>query len=457
MKNHEASFRDPCGEIFTSEGTIYRRIDTRYKDTYDRLLSSGLYKHLTETGSLISHTETNGLGTDTSNTYKVIEPEPIKFISYPYEWCFSQLKKAALLTLEIQMTALKYKMCLKDASAYNIQFKHSEPVLIDTLSFDIYEEGSPWIAYRQFCQHFFAPLAMMSYGMTWANQLFTVYLDGIPLELASSVLPLRSHAKLSALLHIHAHSKSQRTFSKRRTGPVKGKMGLSSLLGLLDDLKSAIEKLRWEPKGTEWADYYGETNYTSSAFSNKINLVAGYLGKIAPGTVWDLGANTGEFSRIASGMGIHTVSADIDPAAVEINYLKCLKDSDKDLLPLLMDLTNPSPAIGWENRERTSFLDRGPADAVLALALVHHLAISNNLPLDRIALFFAKHCRHLIIEFIPKHDSQAQKLLSGREDIFGSYSKKDFEKEFAKMFNTLDSRPVEGSDRILYLMETMNK
>ena len=230
-------------------------------------------------------------------------------------------------------------------------------------------------------------------------------------------------------------------------------MSRLSFLGIIDSLESAIRKLRWNPQRTEWADYYDDTNYSSAAFEDKKRAVFAFLERIKPTNVWDLGANLGTFSRLASSQDIFTVSIDMDQAAVEKNYLECVKEKEGNILPLVMDLTNPSPDIGWGNAERMSLLERGPADTAIALALVHHLAISNNVPLDRIALFLSRICRHLVIEFVPKSDSQVQRLLATREDIFRDYTRVAFEREFERFFIVLDSAPVKGSERIIYLMK----
>ena len=229
-------------------------------------------------------------------------------------------------------------------------------------------------------------------------------------------------------------------------------MGHQSLLSLIDNLESAITKLKWKPRNTEWAKYYEIDNYSLNAHKNKNYIVADFINKINPKNVWDLGANTGTFSRISSEKGIMTVSIDSDPAAVEKNYLKCVEKNEANILPLLLDITNPSPGIGWQNQERLSLLGRGSADTVLALALIHHLAISNNLPFDKIATFFSKICKSLIIEFIPKSDSQIQKLLLTREDIFTYYTEEIFRKEFEKYFKIKNVSNIKESQRKLYLM-----
>jgi hypothetical protein len=420
-------------------------------------MSSGLYQALVDDNLLIPHEEVSIEPPVPELVYKIIKPEPIPFISYPYEWCFSQLRDAALTTLKIQRKALEFGMILRDSSAYNIQFKNGRPVFIDTLSFGKYHEGQPWVAYRQFCQHFLAPLALMSYKDIRLSQLLQVYIDGLPLDLTSCLLPWRTHLRFSLLSHIHLHARSQKRFADKPINVRQYRLSRYAFLGILNNLESTVKKLKWQPKGTEWADYYQDINYSPQAFEHKKTIVAGFLDKVRPTTVWDLGANVGIFSHLASDRGIPTISFDVDPAAVEKNYLDCLARDDTSILPLVIDLTNPSPGIGWENKERMSLKERGPADAVLALALVHHLAISNNVPLSRIARFFSDICHWLIIEFVPKSDSQVQRLLATREDIFPNYTRQAFEQEFSRYFTIDDSADIPESQRTLYLMRQIQR
>lgn len=446
------SFRDPSGFVFRRDGVLYRQVNASYRDDFELLHASGLYDALVAAELIVPHAEVSLDLRHSDDAFRIIAPEPIPFVSYPYEWSFGQLKDAALLTLRIQREALERRMSLKDASAFNIQFRGCRPVFIDTLSFEAWLEGRPWVAYRQFCQHFLAPLALMSRVDVRLGQLLRTYLDGIPLDLASRLLPWRSRLSFPLLTHVHLHAKSQARFAAT---PVKGSsMTVSrlSLIGLLDSLRKAVERMTWSPSGTEWADYYANTNYEPGAMARKTELVAGYLDRVRPSSVWDLGANTGAFSRLASARGAATVAFDIDPAAVEKNYRDGVRDGERHLLPLLLDATNPSPGLGWENDERLPLAERGPADMLLALALVHHLAIGNNVPLDRIARFLARIGRWLAIEFVPKEDSQVQRLLASREDVFASYDVGSFEAAFRQYFTIESSERIEGSERTLYLM-----
>jgi len=448
-----SSFRDPAGRVFRRDGVLYRSILGPGRPHYDTLMSSGLYKELVAANLLVPHDEVSLGGDAPEDRVTIIRPEEIPFISYPYEWSFSQLQDAALATMEIQKRGLHSGMTLADASAYNIQFLRGRPVLVDTLSLRRAVKGEPWTAYRQYCQHFLAPLALMSLRDVRLGQLLRIHLDGIPLDLAAALLPLRSRGRPSLLLHVHLHARSQKRYEGRDAPMARRKIGRQALLGLVDSLESGTRKLRWRAAGTEWADYYGDTNYSPEGMADKLKAVEEFVAAVRPRTVWDLGGNVGTFSRIAAKAGAMTVTFDIDPACVERNYLATRAGREAGILPLLMDLTNPSPASGWENRERMSLLERGPADAVLALALIHHLAIGNNVPLEMAARFFARAGRHLLVEFVPKSDSQVRRLLVTREDIFNDYTQAEFERVFGAVFNLRRRIPLSGSDRVLYHME----
>lgn len=452
-----ASFRDPAGFLFSQDGLLYRQVNQSYRKNFEHLLDSGLYERLVKARALVPHETAGQVASPAPElAYLIIQPERIPFISYPYEWSFSQLKDAALLTLSIQKKALDAGMSLKDASAYNIQFRGARPVLIDTLSFEIYTEGQPWVAYRQFCQHFLAPLALMALRDVRLSQLMRVHIDGIPLDLAASLLPWQSRLNFGLGMHIHTHAGAQKRYAGeavKTSGTAQRSMNKMALLGLIDSLENTIRKLEWKPLGTEWGDYYDATNYSSEGFEQKHGLVRGFLARIQPKTAWDLGANTAEFSQLASELGAYTVAWDIDPAAVEKAYRAAKKAKSAALLPLVQDLTNPSPALGWQNRERSSLAERGPVDVVMALALVHHLAISNNVPLSSLAAMLSGLGRWLVIEFVPKEDSQVQRLLASREDIFPAYHRAGFEEAFGQQFTIHEAVDIPSTRRTLYLME----
>ncbi|MBL4586710.1 MAG: class I SAM-dependent methyltransferase [Flavobacteriales bacterium] len=452
MNKLPSSFRDPAGFMFSVEGVVHRQINQVAKADYDLLMTSGLYDYLVKKELLIAHSEVQNVN---EAAYKTIRPNQISFISYPYEWSFEQLKDAALLTLRIQKVALKHGMSLKDASAYSIQFVNGKPTFIDTLSFENYEEGKPWDAYRQFCQHFLAPLALASYKDIRLTKLLSDFIDGIPLDLAAQLLPKRTLLKFSLASHIHWHAKAQGKHADKATDQRKrAQISKTGLLGIIDNLKSAINKLKWNAGDTEWGDYYNNTNYSDSSFEEKKTIIGSFLKETQANSLWDLGANDGTFSSIGSEMGIDTIAFDIDPIAVNKNYIRIRKEKTTKMLPLLMDLTNPSADLGWGHKERDGLQTRGKADCIMALALIHHLAISNNLPLNLVAEYFSKLGNHLIIEFVPKTDSKVKTLLATRKDIFPDYTTEGFEKAFEIRYAQIRKQQIAGSDRILYLYRT---
>ena len=437
--------------MFVHDGVVYRQVNHTYKEHYDHFIESGLYDALVERGLLIPHVEVSVENGD-SEAYRILRPERVPFISYPYEWCFSQWKDAALTTLEIQQTAFDFGMSLKDASAFNIQFVAGRPLLIDTLSLEKYREGTPWVAYRQYCEHFLAPLALMARRDIRLGQLFTNYVDGLPLDLVSRLLPSRTWLRTALLIHVHLHAKSQRRYANKERSRTRAKISRRGYLGFLDSLKSATLAQNYKVKASDWTDYYSDNNYTDKALDHKKLLVRGFIEEVQPGTTWDLGANDGMFSRMAGDQGSLTISIDADLASVEANYQRCRQESRSDVLPLYADLTNPTPGLGWAGEERTTLLSRGKPDLVLALALIHHLAISNNTPLDRIAELLARMTRHLVVEFVPKEDSQLQRMLAFRDDVFDRYTQEGFEEAFRRFFSVCRREAIHESVRTLYLM-----
>jgi hypothetical protein len=450
----ESSFRDPSGHVFVHEGVLYRQINECYREDFETLVGSGLFEALRKEGLIVDHRE---VALRPADAYKVIQPERLPVITYPYEWCFSQLKDAALATLRVQELALEHGMLLKDASAYNVQFHEGRPVFIDTLSFTRYKEGHPWPAYRQFCQHFLAPLALIARVDHRLGRMAQLHPDGVPLDLASELLPTATRLSPGHLLHIHLHAKAQAKYSASTNAKAKSTVSVSKtgLQGLMASLRKAVENLSWRLPATEWGDYYDDTNYTDAAFTAKRELLASFIAQVAPRPRLsvDLGANKGVFSRVLAETSPAVVAADVDAVAVEKHYLTLKKAGNKRILPLILDLTAPSAAIGWNNRERTSFFDRMACDLTTALALIHHLAISNNVPLEMVATTFARLSPWLIIEFVPKSDSQVKRLLASREDVFPDYHKAGFEAAFGGCYDIVQSTGIPGTDRTLYLMK----
>jgi hypothetical protein len=446
------SFRDPAGFVFERDGILYRQVDLSFAERFDAFRSSGLEAALVDEGLMVRHEDADPALAAKPGAHAVLRPERIPFISYPYEWCFGQLRDAALTTLAAQRAAMSRGFTLRDASAYNVQFLRGRPILIDALSFEPIHSGEPWVAYGQFCRHFLAPLAVMARRDVRLGKLLQGHLDGMPLDLAAALLPRRARLRPGILLHLSAHARSG---GRASGGGKRGDRGFSerAFLGLVESLESTVRGLEWDPPDTAWSGYYDDCRtYSAEALARKEDLVGKLLEEAAPSTVWDLGANAGRFSRLSAASGAFTVSLDAEPAVVEASYRQVRDDGVPDVLPLVMDLTDPSPRLGWAHRERMSLSDRGPADLIMALALVHHLAIGNNVPLPDLAAWFRELGTWALVEFVPKSDPQVREMLSLREDVFPAYTEEGFRAAIEGPFDVLRREPIEGSDRSLYLL-----
>ena len=445
-----SSYKDPSGFVYKKKDVFYRQIFSSYFDDYYTLMNGGLYSKLIADGFLIPHDEIS------RNKKKiVIKPKKIEFISYPYEWSFDQLRDAALLTLKIHEISMKHGMTLKDASPYNVQFLEGKPVLIDTLSFERYENNQPWVAYKQFCELFLAPLLLMAKCDIKLQKLLQNFTDGIPLELSSKLLPFNSFFNVNILLHIHLHSMSQNRHSStadfdttKKTVSVPEK----KLLNIIQNLTDFIKTIRL-PKNlqSEWGTYYSDTSYKKNQIRTKKTEIKFFLSTHNISSLWDFGGNNGYFSRVSTDVGIKTICFDIDPVAVNQNYLSSREADDKLKLPLLLDLTNPSSDIGWNNNERLSIIKRGIPDCLMALALIHHLVFSKNIPLSYIFdLFYTHTKKYLIVEYVDKNDEQSLRLLRSKNGVFHNYSYDSFVSELNKKFKILYSKEIIDGKRTLF-------
>ena len=456
------SYRDPSGFVFRRSGVLYRQINAAFADDWAAFESSGLHAALIREGLLIADQPASlGLAAE-PGAVSVIEPAPVGFITYPYEWSFSQLKDAALLTLQAQQMAGEHGMTLRDASAYNVQFVGAKPVLIDTLSFERAAADQPWKPYRQFCENFLAPLALMAHRDGRLGQLLRTWIDGVPLDLASELLPRITRylsPGLAAHVHLHARAQRQHAGSSEPEAPSSARrsvtMSEGRRLALLDHLRRTVEGLHLPAHGTVWADYSQQTSYSDAGTASKEAIVKSMLEAVAAEGgrhAWDVGANPGRYSAIAADTGFSVLALDIDWAAVERHYLALKASGETRIMPLLADIAEPSPAIGWENTERASLIERANADVLVALALVHHLAIGRNVPLPMISHLMARLSPHLIVEWVPKADPMCQRLLAAREDVFAGYSSDGFRAAFTRDFEIVEERPIEDSGRIMFRM-----
>ncbi|MFT3847015.1 MAG: class I SAM-dependent methyltransferase [Lacibacter sp.] len=450
INHHPASFRDPSGFIYEKDGVLYRFVSTVYQPHYDLLQSAGLAHDLIKQNLLLPFTELNENHTGRNDWFKTLQPQQVPFFTYAWEWSFNQLKDAALTTISICKSSLQKGMILKDATHTNIQFVDGNAKLIDTLSFEKYEEGEQWIAYRQFCECFLNPLLISAHTGMEVHKLLLAYPDGVPAALTATLLPFKTKLSSSIYLHVHLHAKLAGQTAKENT--TKRKVTQKNIEQILQSLHDLIQDLKLPAKKTVWNNYYDETILSEQYLNEKKKVVSSILSEINYNSVIDLGANEGEFSLLCNKDAL-VVSADFDSDCINSLYTASKQRKQKNILPVVADLTYPSPAMGWMNNERPALFNRKKFDVCLALALIHHLAIAKNISFMQLADFFAKAADLLIIEFVPKNDAKVEGMLKWRKDIFEGYSEKEFENAFAVNFELKQRLPITGSKRTLYYFQ----
>lgn len=449
--HHSSSYKDPSGFIFEKEGILYRQVNISFKEHFDHFIQSGCYKYFIDKDVLIPHEEVDENLTGDLNYYKTLKPEKIPFISYPYEWSFDMLKDAALLTLKLLKESLQFGMILKDATPYNIQWHNGKLIFIDTLSFEKYEE-TPWIAYRQFCENFLGPLLIMHYSGQPLNQLLLAWPDGIPLQIIRSLLPKRSCFSLHVYLHIHLHNKV--SVKNQSASDKQLKFSKEKLLRLITSLELLINKLKLPFQNSTWSGYYEEASRRNEYLDEKKKIIDKWLNESTNiKTAADLGANEGEFSKLLAAKNIKTIATDFDPYCINTLYNKIKTTKEKNIQPAIIDLSNPSPAIGVNNEERASFIDRLNVDVVLILAVIHHLAIGKNIPFEKVAEMLVGITNYLVIEFVPKDDEKVKLMLENKKDIYADYSEESFLKAFSTYFSVREKIFFQNSQRVFFLME----
>jgi hypothetical protein len=447
---HPSSYRDPSGFLFYKDNILYRQVNKVFEGDFEKFQTGGLYHSLVEKNLIIPFKAINQNFLEHPDWFTTLEPECIPMISYPSEWSFDMLKDAALLTIKLAQEAMEYGMVLKDASAYNVQWHKGKMIFIDSLSFEHYDETKPWIAYRQFCEHFLAPLALMHYSRMPLQQLWNGYSDGIPVEWAAKFLPLKTKFNLHLYLNIHLHAsvagKTQKNNKEKSYSAVKFK-------NVLRSLEAAINSFSLQSPSGVWSNYYDEARQRNDYMEVKKNIIENWIDSIKLNSAIDIGANEGFFSKLLAERKIFTIAADLDHFSINRLYKNNIAKKQTWLQPMIINLATPTPALGVNNKERTSFLERAKADLVMALALIHHLCIGNNIPFHTIAEMLSNMGNYLVIEFVPKSDPKVRLMLSQKKDIYSNYSEAIFAENFEKFYSILDKKIIANSGRTLFLMQ----
>ena len=451
------SYRDPKGRVIIRDDTVYRTITTAGIGDYEAVKKTGFYDELVESGMLVPYEEVDVEidSGDQAEVRKVLKHPKLDFISYPYEWSFSTLKTAALFHLKIQIKALKRGIVTSDATAYNIQFNGPIPIFIDHLSFRPYKEGEYWIGHHQFCEQFMTPLLLHAYSGISYHTWYRGALEGISISDSYRLLPWKAYASPTVLTHIilpaYLENKNRSRSNKAVLTEIeKRKLPKSSFMGMLKALHAFISKLRPRKNTrTIWHDYEHHNIYDVSEAGLKRDFISEFIKQYKPEILWDIGCNTGEYAQIALEAGANKVIGfEYDQGALELSF-KRAKNNNLHFLPIYMDLANPTPSQGWNQNERQGLNQRRNADALIALAIIHHLCIARNIPLDTAVSWLISLAPVGVIEFVPKSDLMVQELLALREDIFDRYTEELFLSSVSRQAKIVRILEVTISRRIL--------
>ncbi len=451
------SFRDPAGRVYRVGDRIFRTVTDYFADDFDIVNATGLPDKLVKEGLLLPAIQVDKevLQFVGAKARYVLEIPRLQFVSFPYEWSFSALKAAALLHLEIHLTALEHGVTLSDSSAYNVQFQGANPIFIDHLSFRPYQNGELWVGHRQFCEQFLNPLLLRAFLGIAHNAWYRGTQEGIMGSDLSRLLKWRHKCNWNALLHVVMPSIFQKTAQNKDVGIEKGQLPTSALpllsfQRMLQKLHSWIAKLEPADTGkTIWQDYAKTHSYTSHETEQKKRFVSDFANRIQPRLVWDLGCNVGEYSSAAlAGGAKYVVGFDFDQGALDVGFHRA-RENNLSFQALYLDAANPPPNQGWREQEREGLQARAAADGVLALAFIHHLAIARNIPLDQLVQWIVGLAPAGVIEFVPKQDPMVKNLLRLREDIFPDYTEAYFLDAISKQATIVKKEIVSKSGRLL--------
>ncbi len=451
------SFRDPDTRIFHRDGGVFRALSERALADWRQLANTRFFPRLTGQGRLVGTRETNGreaLPEPAAPWAAVLEHERLPVVSYPYEWSFGMLKDAALLQLDLTLAAIDEGMTLKDATPFNVQWIGSRPTFIDIGSFTVYEPGDPWAGYRQFCETFLYPLLLQAYRNIPFQPRLRGRLDGMTAEECRCCLSARDYLRGGVLTHVYLQAKAQARYEDsnvdaRRELRAAG-FGAGLIRNNVSRLRRTVEALRWAPARSSWSDYQRTHTYDEADLERKTGFVRRILQTNRRSLVWDIGCNTGVYSRLAAEHADYVVALDADQLVIERFYQALRAEAHSTILPLVADVADPSPGLGWRGRERRPLADRGAPDLLLCLALMHHVVIGRNVPLADFIAWLASFGAEVVLEFVDRADSMVERLLRNRREQPPDYSREAVETALASHFQIVARTALASGTRTVY-------
>ncbi len=452
------SFRDRTSRVFYADGSVLRGLDSRALAEWEALAATRFFPRLVREGKIIGTERLGAPGPPAPDGITpwtgVLRHARIPFVSFPYEWCFGMLKDAALLTLELLDVGLGEGMILKDATPFNVQWAGARPVFIDVASFERLRPGEPWAGYRQFCEMFLYPLLLQAYRNVAFQPWLRGRIDGIDAMQCWNLMSARDLLRRGVLAHVYLQAKAQSRFADT-THDVRGDLRAAGFHAALikaniGRLTRLVRRLGWRQLSSAWSEYTVGTAYADREREEKAAFVERALGARPWRLVWDLGCNTGVFSRIAAQHAELVVAMDGDHLVIERLYRDLRREGAQRILPLVSNVADPSPRLGWRGMERGNLADRGRPDLTLCLALMHHLAISANVPVREIVEWLWSLGGALVIEFVTKADPMVRRLLQNKRDDYADYDRGCFEECLKDRFDVVQVAELAGGTRILY-------
>ena len=467
---NSGSFRDPANRVYEffaetadSHIRILRGLDEDSFATYQRLSEEPFYKRFIEDKRVVDTTilpaeDPMAKAVFSEGWGGVVEHVAVPFVCYPYEWTFAMLKDAALLQLHLIEQSMEHGWTLKDASPYNIQWIGSRPVFIDVPSFEPWTQGEPWVGYRQFCSMFLTPLMLRAHLGIDHLPLLRSYIDGIPPTEAVKFFYGRKQFKKGVLSHLTFPAKVENSIAKRERDDAPARQRIvrkhskAMVIGLIQSLSRLVAKLTTDIEHTDWSRYDKTHSYQEADFEAKKAFVKKHVSTKKRDQIWDIGCNTGTFSRICSEYCNQVISIDGDHDAVEQLYLLEKDTLSSNILPLVMNVSNISPGQGWEGSERRAFDERKKPDLVLCLALIHHIRMSANIPNALFLKWLRSLEAEIIIEFVNREDEMVIKMLTNKKEQYADYNCERFVSEAELLFTIEDRRPLKGGKREIFFL-----